>query len=86
MLDCLTLEPDHEKPDEEEKELQRGVSVLSQDSNSMLAKLGMRLLFIDLLGYGNSDKGIGEARFSVDQQASLVVKIWERCVHAHMRA
>jgi len=54
------------------------VAAAAGAGTSRLAQLGMRLLFIDLLGYGNSDKGIGQARFSVQQQANLVVAVWER--------
>jgi pimeloyl-ACP methyl ester carboxylesterase len=41
-------------------------------------KLRARLLLIDLLGYGDSDKGVGEARFSIQQHANVLLSVWQR--------
>ncbi|GFH08577.1 pimeloyl-ACP methyl ester carboxylesterase [Haematococcus lacustris] len=40
--------------------------------------LRARLLLVDMLGYGDSDKGVGEARFSISQQANVVQAVWAR--------
>lgn len=37
-----------------------------------------KLLLIDMLGYGDSDKGVGQARFSIQQHANVVCSIWQR--------
>mmetsp|Transcript_664 Transcript_664/g.994 ORF Transcript_664/g.994 Transcript_664/m.994 type:complete len:484 (+) Transcript_664:235-1686(+) len=37
-----------------------------------------RLLLIDMLGFGDSDKGKGEARCSIQQHANVVQSIWDK--------
>ncbi|KAJ9519671.1 hypothetical protein QJQ45_013299 [Haematococcus lacustris] len=47
-------------------------------AREFLLTLRARLLLVDMLGYGDSDKGVGEARFSISQQANVVQAVWAR--------